>query len=120
MSCLFKSIGKLIQLETQTVRHIICNYLEKNGLIMEDMETKDILQMENDNYIKNMRQNSTWGGAIEIQAACNIWRLIVKVHDCRQNEIMTFYPVTETQSIRYKLYICWSGNHYTPKKIKSV
>ena len=75
MSCLFNSLSRFIPESSADIRQKICDYLEANNKIMDGVETKDILNMDSNNYIQAMRNTSTWGGAIEIQAACNIWNL---------------------------------------------
>jgi len=81
---------------------------------MDGIETKDILQMESNNYIQHMRNTSTWGGAIEIQSACNIWKLGINVHNIRANEKgqICFIPITT--EILQTINITWSGGHYEP------
>ena len=95
MSCLFISLDYFVKETSYIVRQKICDYLEENKPIMEGLDTKFILDMENLNYITNMRNTSTWGGAIEIQAACNIWNLRINVSNYRDNnnKIIEFIPI---------------------------
>jgi hypothetical protein len=88
MSCLFNSMSHFIKEDgcPNGIRQRICDYLEKNLPILEGMETCDVLQLEAPtaaHYISKMRKSSTWGGAIEIQCACNIWNARIIVHDIR-------------------------------------
>ena len=88
MSCLFNSMSHFIKEDggPNGIRQRICDYLEKNLPILEGMETCDVLLLEAPtaaHYISNMRNSSTWGGAIEIQCACNIWNARIIVHDIR-------------------------------------
>ena len=80
MSCLFNSLSYFINIDSYTIRQLICNYLQENKPIIDGLSTDTILEYENNNYISNMRQTSTWGGAIEIQCACNIWKCQINVH----------------------------------------
>ena len=95
---------------------MICDYLENNGKIIDGL---DVLAMENANYISHMRNASTWGGAIEIQAACNIWKLRVivrdirDIRDIRESEI-EFLPISGM--IENTIYLEWSGGHYEPRR----
>jgi hypothetical protein len=68
-----------------------------------------------------MRSPSTWGGAIEIQAACNIWNARIVVHDIRscQKPTIEFLPVSNdtinaTKSPDKTFTLEWSGGHYEP------
>ena len=61
-----------------------------------------------------MRNTWCWGGAIEIQAACNLWSLciIVRNYRDRKGEKIEFIPVTGhfTRTIELE----WTGGHYEP------
>lgn len=113
MSCLFNSLSKFLNLSSIEIRSRICDYLESNHKIMENMNTKDILLLENKiNYIENMRKTSTWGGAIEIQVACNIWDCKIYVHNIRNKNqsIIEFIPLhTKIDKI---INISWNGGHF--------
>ena len=115
MACLFNSLSYFIKIDSYTLRQEICNYLEQNKPIIDGLETKDILSLEGENYIQNMRGHHTWGGAIEIQAACNVWNLTIIVRDRRNNNndrSIEFLPVT-CESCK-KIELEWTGGHYEP------
>lgn len=114
MSCLFNSLSYFIKKDSYSVRQEICNYLEENKKIIDGLDTKYILNLENPNYIQNMRQTSTWGGAIEIQTACNIWkyRIIVKNLRGTNNSTIEFLPIT--CDFLNTIEIEWTGGHYEP------
>lgn len=114
MSCLFNSLGRLLNVPTFECRQFICDYLEANRPIIEGIETRDILSMESPNYIVNMRNMSTWGGAIEIQAACNVWSVSVIVENRRDMVSSTIEFVPLHGDITSRLYIYWTGGHYEP------
>lgn len=129
MSCLFNSMSHFIKEEwgPTGIRQRICNYLEQNLPILEGMETHDVLKMEApsaEHYISNMRNTSTWGGAIEIQCACNIWNARIIVHDIRYNnrdgnKFIEFLPLqaqtsTKSENAMLELRLEWSGGHYEP------
>jgi hypothetical protein len=112
--------------------------LEQNLPILEGMETRHVLELEAPNaahYISKMRNISTWGGAIEIQCACNIWNARIIVHDIRSchsknnknnNNKIEFIPLqTSNTSINanavphshpIEFHLEWSGGHYEPRK----
>jgi len=116
MSCLFNSLQYFINLDSYHIRQMICDYLANNGQIMDGLDTTFILNMENANYIAHMRNTSTWGGAIEIQSACNIWKLRIIVRDIRgirsEKKEIEFLPVSGI--IENTIYLEWSGGHYEP------
>ena len=121
MSCLFNSLSHFIpQTEAQAIRQRICDYLQANSPIIDGMTTHDVLQLDSassDQYIGAMRKLSTWGGAIEIQAACNIWNARILVHDIRRShghgQAIEFLPVAADET--YQTFeLEWSGGHYEP------
>ena len=114
MSCLFNSLSYFINIDSYTIRQLICNYLEENKPIIDGLSTDEVLKYENNNYILYMRQNSTWGGAIEIQCACNIWniRIIVKNYRDSVNTNIEFIPLLENYEKTISIY--WNGGHYEP------
>ena len=129
MSCLFNSLSHFIpQTDPQTIRQRICDYLQANSPIIDGMATHDVLQMDSkttDQYISAMRSPCTWGGAIEIQAACNIWNARIVVHDIRSGhrhrhgpgqghgQTIEFLPVS-TNAADKTFELEWSGGHYEP------
>lgn len=123
MSCLFNSLSHFIapQTDPQAIRARICDYLHANLPIIDGMTTHDVLQLDSskssDHYIGAMRSPCTWGGAIEIQAACNIWNARIVVHDVRRQEqeqkSIEFLPVA-TNATDKTFQLEWSGGHYEP------
>jgi hypothetical protein len=136
MSCLFNSMSYFIKDDrgSNGIRQRICDYLEQNLPIIEGMETRDVLMLEApsyDKYISNMRKPSTWGGAIEIQCACNIWNTRIIVHDIRNrnrngNKCIEFVPLqtpvaipsssTNVKPVEHAIHLEWSGGHYEPRR----
>jgi hypothetical protein len=143
MSCLFNSMSYFITDDrgSNGIRQRICDYLEQNLPIIEGMETCDVLKLEEapscEKYISNMRKLSTWGGAIEIQCACNIWNARIIVHDIRSrnnpnsngNKCIEFVPlqtpiaipssstnVTNVKPVELEFHLEWSGGHYEPRR----
>ena len=125
MSCLFNSLSHFIapQTDPQAIRQRICDYLQANLPIIDGITTHDVLQLDSskssDHYISAMRASSTWGGAIEIQAACNIWNARIVVHDVRRTQEQTsieFLPVSTnaTNATDKTFELEWSGGHYEP------
>ena len=118
MSCLFNSLSYFIHLPSFEIRQKICDYLTENKPIIEGIETREILELEGgfDRYIRDMRSMHTWGGAIEIQVACNIWNTKIHVKCLRANEnsIIEFIPIVGTAETEYTLE--WTGGHYEPMR----
>jgi hypothetical protein len=117
MSCLFNSLNYFIQEGSSEIRQKICDYLQENKPIMDGLETNTILSFENpvpSKYIENMRLMSTWGGAIEIQAACNIWKLHIIVNNHRNlgSPDIEFIPINSVYNKTIHIY--WNGGHYEP------
>ena len=114
MSCLFNSMNYFFKEDSQVIRNKICDYLQQNQPIIDGLDTNFILSMEGPNYINNMRNPSVWGGAIEIQAACNIWNTkinVVNIRNSNQKNI-EFQPVKGTAN--NNISVTWSGGHYEP------
>jgi len=116
MSCLFDSLGYLLQINGNIVRQQICDFLQNGSHIIEGMTTQSVLEIENSNYVGHMRQPSTMGGAIEIQSACNIWKICIIVHNTRDtsNKDMEFVPLNGIYDRTIELV--WNGGHYDPLK----
>jgi hypothetical protein len=114
MSCLFNSLSYFLNQDSYSIRQQICDYLENNNKIMEDIDTTIILNLENNDYITTMRNTSTWGGAIEIQTACNIWNLKIIVKNIRDinGADIEFIPIHN--NFLTTIYLEWSGGHYEP------
>jgi len=117
MSCLFNSLSHFLHISSFDIRQQICDYLEQNKPIIDGLDTNYILSFEDSSassYIQNMRRTSTWGGGIEIQAACNLWNLRIIVHNYRNrgNKNIEFIPVTNSYDRTIEIY--WTGGHYEP------
>ena len=125
MSCLFNSLSRELQykniysISSYELRQEACNYLHHDFPIISGMSTHELLNITHGNYskyISNMRRDNTWGGAIEIQAICNIFKVRVIVVNIRNRfrngREIEFLPVHENYSNTLK--ITWSGGHYEP------
>jgi len=96
------------------VRQQICDYLEADKPILDGMETHDVLAFEGPRYIQHMRQSSTWGGAIEIQAAVRIWKVCVTIQNRRDGTAPIEFVTADPTSA---LVLYWTGGHYEPVSI---
>jgi len=119
MSCLFNSLHYFIPwLSAQEIRNKICDYLEANEPVIDGIETSVLLGLDgsSEEYLRKMRQPSEWGGAIEIQAACNIWKtgIVVQNRRGRDNSDIKFLPVKS--AAQSNIAVTWTGGHYEPVK----
>lgn len=125
MSCLFNSLSRALQhkniysISSSELRQESCNYLIHDFPIISGMSTHELLNITHGNhskYISEMRRNSTWGGAIEIQAVCNVFKVRIIVVNIRNGfgngKEIEFLPVHENYTNTLK--ITWSGGHYEP------
>lgn len=122
MSCLFQSLSSYISHQDYSkLRQDICNFLESNPNILDDMSLEQIVQLDNltiQDYIKNMRNNATWGGAIEIKAFCEMYNVNVLVINIRNNERdkdskKEIKFLSNTPANRW-VTITWNGGHFEP------
>ena len=116
MSCLFDSLSVYLRLAPLQVRNIICDYLESNRTILEGVDTHSMIEQEHPEYVTWMRNNATWGGAIEIKAACDIWNVVITVHSICDDHSrgIQFVPsrTTDDFSDCGRIVLQWNGSHY--------
>ena len=116
MSCLFNTLSKFIDISSNDLRDNICNYLQNNPRLYEDMNAEKAILWNNEGYkdinqyIEMMRRTSTWGGAIEIKAFCNMYHSKVIVNGRDNNEKIEFLPAIKSSS--NDIVINWNGGHY--------
>ena len=116
MSCLFTSLSYFISnLESTQLRNIICNYLQSNPTLIDYIKLNEITLWENnvslDDYVQNMRKESSWGGGIEIKAFCEIFKLkVIVVFNSKEIEFLPSTPSIGEMRISY------NGVHYEPIK----
>lgn len=115
MSCLFDSLSTfLTDINSSQLRHIITHFLSQDPSFFEEESGKlsDILSIDNvrlEEYVNAMSNPNTWGGAIEIRAFSEIYkvRVLVQIHD----RIIEFLPKHE---YNFTIRIHYTGNHYEP------
>lgn len=116
MSCLFHSLSSYLQgIDENDLRQRICNYLETNPSLMDDLSFRDLLLTEDihdKDYIRSMREQSTWGGALEIKAFCEIFQTAVEVRILSTGKSILFLPQNHPCPSRVRIE--WQGNHYIP------
>jgi hypothetical protein len=98
----------------QEIRNKICDYLATNPQTQMGLSVLEIVQAESGQeltaYIQQMRSSSTWGGAIEIAAASQIWNCSFYVKVERTGKWIEF--LKEGSETKYGL--SWTGGHYEP------
>ena len=118
MSCLFRSLSfYLTGIDESGLRTQICNYLENNPPLMDDLRIEDILKTEGgdlNRYVQAMRNEATWGGAIEIKAFCELFQVGVEVLVRQTGKYIVFHP-KEARTTPLFVRIEWMGNHFEPK-----
>ena len=116
MSCLFEALSSHLDINSDQVRSMICEYLSEQKPILDAMSTCDVMKyesgLESSIYISNMRRSTTWGGAIEIQTACNIWGLRVLVDNTRDSTRIEFIPLDNNTGTCKTVRLQWNGSHY--------
>lgn len=120
MSCLFDSLSYFItNIDSQRLRSMIVNYLSTNPKLIEDNKFSDLLIFEDqpvslENYIQNMSDHNTWGGAIEIKAFADMFNVRILVNVIQTGKQIEFLPKNPFTSTICLLY---TGNHYEPLSI---
>jgi hypothetical protein len=118
MSCLFDSLAVYLCTSGDHVRTVICDYLASNPTLVDDLDTHSLMEGEHPDYVAWMRNSATWGGAMEIRAACDIWNVVIRVHSTRATDNrqgMEFVPLkqTDTAQTGRVIDLYWNGAHYS-------
>ena len=115
MSCLFNSLSRFINIESidgRELRKLLCDFLETNPLLIDDMTTANIVKEETNielaQYINYMRQHDTFGGAIEIRAFTKLFKINVMVKSLPNRKDSEFI---ETPEYLWAV-ISWNGGHF--------
>ena len=95
MSCLFISLGKLLQVDPTFLRNQIIDYIVTNpSKEWDGTKISDWISMvagdryQNiEQYISMMRNNSQWGGAPEIAICCPIYNVNVEIVNLRNRNL---------------------------------
>lgn len=116
MSCLFDSLSEFVNTRSLQLRQDICDFLEKNPKLLDEMSAEELVKFETDcnlkDYIFKMRQQSTMGGAIEIKAFCMMFNRNVKINSTPNNRNIEFIMAEDLPFV----YLKWTGGHYDPVK----
>ena len=114
MSCLFDSLSKFVSINSHDLRQGICDFLDTNPKLLDDMSASDVINfesnMELNRYVANMRQYSTMGGATEIKAFCVMFKMNAKIQSIPNGKTIEFI-INDTYPF---VYLKWTGGHYDP------
>lgn len=149
MSCLFDSVFALYPERRWSSPHelriAMCAFMRTDPpLLGPEMKMEQCFQLlamsssalectSVENYLRRMELPSTWGGALEIKALCEMLQVIIVVHSPLFPSPLEFlpessplcsspsYPCTSltgnnTSTPLIRLHLHYSGNHYTPIK----
>ena len=116
MSCLYRTLSYFHDgITTEQMRHLLCDYLSTDPQIGGEKasqiipwETKKSLA----EYLNIMRNQSQWGGAIEIKAYCDLFKKNVKVLSYPNRREIEF--ISNMEGVNEWVTITWNGYHYEP------
>ena len=125
MSCLYRSLSYFHNsIATEQLRQMICDYLATDPELGGD-KASNIIKWETGknltDYIRHMRSQTEWGGAIEIKAYCDLLDrnvkilLIANTHNQNRKDI-DFFSNKNKENINQWDVISWNGYHYEPVK----
>lgn len=110
-SCLFSSIGYLIDHknfnETTKLqyRQLLVNYLEDTDI------DNSMLEIPKADYIENIQNPSTWGGAIELKLFSDMFQVEIASIDVQSNRVDIF---GQDKNYPQRIYVLYNGVHYDP------
>jgi ubiquitin thioesterase OTU1 len=110
-SCLFSSIGYLIDNknfnETTKLqyRQLLTNFIEDNNVDIA------MLGMSKDEYINNIQNPSTWGGAIELKLFSDMFQVEIASIDVQSNRVDIF---GQDKNYPQRIFVLYNGVHYDP------
>lgn len=125
-ACLFESLCRFSNRNHQELRETICDFLEEKPTLGEYKVGDDILKFEMgenlEEYIKEMRKLDTWGGAIEIQAFCELTgvKVVVLALESPTNKKRSAYEHLPKNWKNGTLFILYTGNHFEPIRYTST
>ena len=135
MSCLFDSVSSYTKnCSSPQLRQMVADYLSTDPCFWGDMRFSTVFQWfdpkdvhyckHTDEYIRLMRNDSTWGGALEIQSMCNMFNIGIRVYIAGGTggtggtgarvpiEFVPAANMNPSLPIEYVLDITWDGCHF--------
>jgi len=110
-SCLFSSVGYLIdhQQFNETTklqyRQILATYIQDNNF------EAGLFEVPKEDYIQNIINPATWGGAIELKIFSDIYQIEIASIDVMTNRIDLF---GQDKGYKNRIYVLYDGVHYDP------
>lgn len=110
-SCLFSSIGYLLDndqfSETTKLqyRQILATYIQDNTF------DAGLFEIPKEDYVQNIINPSTWGGAIELKIFSDIYQIEIASIDVMTNRVDIFGQGKEYKN---RIYVLYNGVHYDP------
>ena len=110
-SCLFSSIGYLIDNKgfndttKLQYRQLLVNYLESTNL------EQGVLEIPKPDYLENIQNPSTWGGAIELKLFSDMFQVEIASIDVQSNRVDIF---GQDKNYPQRIYVLYNGVHYDP------
>lgn len=120
MSCLFQSLSAFIRdMNPHQLRQMIVDYIEKNPSLDASMDYQQLVRHEFGSlslqqYCQRMRHPSTWGGAIEIRAFCDMFDAEVHIRVLQTGKVIEFLPSRRRHPPNL-FRLSWNGGHYEPE-----
>ncbi len=123
MSCLFDSLSYFtLSDDGNSLRQKITAYINEDPILIQpNTRLSNILQIQDvgfQNYVNSMRSANTWGGAIEIKAFCELYRIPVHVLVESTGSTIEFIPNQHPRNSSNFILISWNGHHFEPVKHK--
>jgi len=116
MSCLFNSLSRFVGCTHQQLRNTIVQYLASNPKLMDSVSANEVVKWTENadlaGYLRGMQQTSTWGGAIEIKAFCDLYSMKIVVVVLQTGKQIEFVGKSMKNGTAV---VEWNGGHYTPK-----
>lgn len=112
MSCLFQSIGECLGLSAERVRADVVAYMREHAdEEIEGLELRHWVEGAEGKgftaYLREMSDSGTWGGGIEIDIACVLYRAAITVRYAGGSlEVSVPRP-------RRRIALRYTGAHYT-------
>jgi len=124
MSCLFDSFSSYlknvydVQASSHDIRQNICNYMSLDPSFGKDeprlSEYMQWIGRGLDEYVKEMRLSSTWGGATEIMIFSELYCARVICFDIRPGGKRMVYEPSRRMPPLFNVAITWNGGHFEP------
>jgi hypothetical protein len=112
MSTLFEVLAQGVQVEPHVLQQKICNYLALDGPLGSESVSQCLnrnTELHGSMYIARMRQNYKGGGAIEVQAFCELYRIRVYL---TESATVQYFFEPHNQAFVRTLHLLWNGQQF--------